>query len=398
MADDMILKNILGDDYQKSPKNNAVYLNGKLRYFNIDIDQPGKYFFDLSDAFNASVDEGNKVIPIRLNRGGDDINLNGYTVSADGQYPDHLTPFHVGSSIVTANPSYIRFNLPLGLFQAVGVYHFQFTFKNETTGEILKSPWQFFNVTQSATNMALDLSNGIEPFDSEYTAWKQKVEQQVSSLSSSVETFQSTVDTYTKTVNTAVDNAWNNKLNSENTWTAAQHFRGITADTVGANNLNGTNLNIDTSANLPTNTTVNADALKNVGNKLSRGLFVLEAEYNASTVSSENQNGASFLNGVTTGTASNHYMSFRVFRCEVSDGSTRTLMEIRSNCSFPSDINGKPVVQFPTDSTMWDGVDQTPFVLGKWIVMFEKSTHTLKVLSKVNASDNDQLCLDARMI
>ena len=401
---DMTLKNLLGDDYEKSPNNNAVYLNGKLRYFNIDVDQPGKYFFDLTDAFNASVDEGNKAIPIRLNRGGEDINLNGYTISADGTYPDKQTPFHVGSSIISASPSYVRFNLPLGLFQAVGVYHFQFTFKNTSTGEILKSPWQFFNVTQSATNMALDLGNGIEPFDSEYTEWKTKAENQIASLSSTVGTLQSTVDTYTKTVNTAVDNAWNKKLSQENTWTSKQHFNGgITADNADITNLTVEEwfdakkdltveqaLHVKGNADLPSNVTFANPILKYESNNLAAGLFPCEGYWFAHTDSSKDV-AAWFVNGVT-----GSYMSFRKFRYTARDGdSNSALMEIHSNCKIPSSAFGKPVVQFNNGGL--EGIDQTPFVFGNHQLQFDVANNVLKCIGYADGVTNDW-CIDARMI
>lgn len=403
MADNMMLKNVLGDDYQQIT-GNAKYTNGQLRYFNIDVDQAGKYFFDLTDAFNASVDEGNKIIPIRLNRGGEDINLNGYIISMDGLYPDGETPFSVTSSVVSASPSYIRFNLPLGLFQAVGVYTFQFTFKNATTGEVLKSHWQFFNVTQSATNMAIDLNNGIKPFDSEYMEWKEKVENQVSSLSTSVNTLQGLVDTYTKNVNTAVDNAWNKKLSQENTWTSKQHFNGgITADNADITNLTVDErfdakkdltveqaLHVKGSADLPSNVTFANPILQYENNNLAAGLFPCEGYWFAHTDSSKDV-AAWFVNGVT-----GSYMSFRKFRYTARDGdSNSALMEIHSNCKIPSSAFGKPVVQFNNGGL--EGIDQTPFVFGNHQFQFDVSNNALKCIGYADGVTNDW-CIDARMI
>ena len=404
---DMTLKNLLGDDYEKSPNNNAVYLNGKLRYFNIDVDQPGKYFFDLTDAFNASVDEGNKAIPIRLNRGGEDINLNGYTISADGTYPDKQTPFHVGSSIISASPSYVRFNLPLGLFQAVGVYHFQFTFKNTSTGEILKSPWQFFNVTQSATNMALDLGNGIEPFDSEYTEWKTKAENQIASLSSTVGTLQSTVDTYTKTVNTAVDNAWNKKLSQENTWTSKQHFNGgITADNADITNLTVEEwfdakkdltveqaLHVKGNADLPSNVTFANPILKYESNNLAAGLFPCEGYWYADIAGGGKNNVACWgVNGV-----SGKYFSFRKFRYTARDGDTNSaLMEIHADASIPTSAFGKPIIQF--NNANLEGVDGTHFMFGGHELSFKASENALYCWGYAPGNSSDNGCNDSTMI
>lgn len=405
MADNLMLKNILGDDYNQSPRTNAVYLNGKLRYFDIDIDQPGKYFFNLTDAFNASVDEGNKVIPIRLNRGGENINLNGWGISADGVYPDDTTPFSITSSIVSASPAYIRFNLPLGLFQAVGVYKFQFTFKNATTGEILKSPWQFFNVTQSATNMALDLNNGIEPYDSEYLKWKDKVEKQINALQDQLgninvaaSQMQDLINQYISQAEQYAESAWEKKLQQDNTWGGTQSFnkasiKDFSADNVNSNSFSGSNMTLDGLLTLST-----APALKYVGGNIARGLMTFEDEFFVATNPADNRGGANFVNGVEPGAGGQNYMNIRVFRIPDTNGETTHVMtNIHANCKIPDSAVGKAIIQFPSSTHMFEGIDQTPFFLGNWVLQFSGADKTLRVQGKIDSSGTNNL-QDSKMI
>lgn len=251
MANDL-LNNVLGDDYQSVnavQSGNAVYKNGKLQYFKIDVDQPGKYFFDLTDAFNASVDEANKTIPLQFVRGGGFLQLNGFTVSMDGLYPDKVNEFHITGTNNGSSPAFIEFNMPLGMFQAVGQYTFQFTITNNSTGEVLKSPFQFFDVTQTATNLAVDLNNGIEPYDSEYTAWKKKVETQINQLADELNNLDTAatqlkglMNQYIENAEGYVQSAFSKYLSGENTWTGRQHFDG--GLTFG-NNAQGDNLTVN---------------------------------------------------------------------------------------------------------------------------------------------------------
>lgn len=272
MADDL-LNNVLGADYQEVNavnSGNAVYKNNKLQYFKIDIDQPGKYFFDLTDAFNATVDESNKIIPLQFVRGGQPLQLNGFTISMDGKYPDMTTGFHVAGKLNTSSPAFVNFALPLGMFQAVGPYRFQFTITNSSTGETLKSPYQFFNVTESATNLAIDLNKGIEPYDSEYQTWKAKVENEINSelttlnnLSESADQLKALMNQYVADAEGYVESQFTKCLQKENTWTSKQHFNnGLTfsnnaqGDTLVANQVNTTGLTVTGNATLPVGTSV----------------------------------------------------------------------------------------------------------------------------------------------
>lgn len=404
MSDDL-LSNVLGDGYTQADSNNAVYRNGKLQYFNIDIDQPGKYFFDLTDAFNASVDEGNKTFPLRLNRGGEDINLNGYSVSLDGIYPDQTTPFHVTSSVVSASPAYVKFKLPLGLFQAVGIYRFQFTFTNSTSGEILKSQWQFFNVTQSATTMAVDLNNGIEPFDSDYIKWKAAVEKEIITLQdqllnikTAASQMQDLINQYVESVEQYADSAWQTKLNQDNTWGGTQHFNNVSivdfqSDLVTANKFAGSNMDLDGTLTLS-----KSPALKYVNGDVSRGLFAYEEYFYISTNPSDNSGGANFVNGIEPGAGGQHYVSLRTFRIGGLDGvGSNILVEFRANCKIPDSAVGKAIIQFPSNSHMFEGIDQTPFTLGNWVLQFSGADKTLRVNGKIDSDGTNNL-QDAKFI
>lgn len=275
MADDL-LNNVLGADYQEVnavQSGNAVYKNGKLQYFKIDIDQPGKYFFDLTDAFNATVDESNKIIPLQFVRGGQPLQLNGFTISMDGKYPDMTTGFSVTGKLNTSSPAFVNFALPLGMFQAVGPYRFQFTITNSSTGETLKSPYQFFNVTESATNLAIDLNKGIEPYDSEYQNWKAKVENEINSelktlnnLSESADQLKALMNQYVSDAEGYVASQFTKCLQQENTWTNKQHFNGgITfsgnaqGDTLIANTVDTGDLTATGNVKLPNTTLVNGE-------------------------------------------------------------------------------------------------------------------------------------------
>ena len=252
---------------------NAVYKNGKLQYFKIDIDQPGKYFFDLTDAFNATVDESNKIIPLQFVRGGQPLQLNGFTISMDGKYPDMTTGFSVTGKLNTSSPAFVNFALPLGMFQAVGPYRFQFTITNSSTGETLKSPYQFFNVTESATNLAIDLNKGIEPYDSEYQNWKAKVENEINSelktlnnLSESADQLKALMNQYVSDAEGYVASQFTKCLQQENTWTNKQHFNGgITfsgnaqGDTLIANTVDTGDLTATGNVKLPNTTLVNGE-------------------------------------------------------------------------------------------------------------------------------------------
>lgn len=386
MADDL-LNNVLGADYKQvnavqSESGNAVYKNGKLMYFKIDIDQPGKYFYDLTDAFNATVDESNKIIPLQFTRGGQPLQLNGYQISMDGKYPDMTTGFHVAGKLNTSSPAFVNFVLPLGMFQAVGPYRFQFTITNSNTGEVLKSPYQFFNVTESATNLAIDLNKGIEPFDSEYQNWKNKVEAEINqnlktlnNLSESADQLKALMNQYVSDAQGYVESQFTKCLQQENTWTAKQHFDGgLTADSAEISNdvsvsgsLSAHNISADGTVALPNDTTLDTNVLKYENGKLAQGLFPCEGYWFASSTSSCVS--STLVNGVTG------YIAVKKFRYTPRDGDVEnSLFEIHMNCNIPTSAHGKPVVQFAGD---FSGIDQTPFYMGGHIFQFDAASQTL---------------------
>lgn len=407
MADN-VLSNVLGEDYQEVNavnSGNAVYKNGKLQYFKIDVDQPGKYFYNLTDAFNASVDESNKIIPIQFVRGGGYLPLNGFNVSMDGTYPNGTTEFHVAGETQGANPAFINFNMPLGMFQAVGTYRFQFTITNTSTGEVLKSPFQFFDVSQTATNLAIDMSNGIEPYDSEYTNWKNKVEQEINTLMDTLNNIkvasnqmQDLMNQYMQNVEAYAQSAWQKMLQQDNTWGGTQSFdkasiKDFQADSVSANNFTGLNMNLSGNVSLS-----NAPALKYVDGNLFRGLFVFEDEFFVSTNPADNRGGANFINGVQPGAGGQNYMNFRTFRVTDTDGkNTHILIEIHANCNIPDSAVGQAIVQFPATTHMFEGIDQTPFFLGNWVLQFSGADRTLRVQGKIDSSGTNNL-QDSKML
>lgn len=404
MADDL-LNNVLGADYTEVnavQSGNAVYKNGKLQYFKIDIDQPGKYFFDLTDAFNATVDEANKIIPLQFVRGGQPLQLNGFQISMDGKYPDMTTGFSVTGKLNTSSPAYVNFALPLGMFQAVGPYRFQFTITNSNTGEVLKSPYQFFNVTESATNLAIDLNKGIEPYDSEYKTWKTKVEAEINqdlktlnNLSDSADQLKALMNQYVADAQGYVASQFTKCLQQENTWTSKQHFNGgITADSAEIANgvsVGGSLSAHDITANgtvaLPSNTTINTDVLKYENGNLAQGLFPCEGYWFASSTSSCVS--STLVNGVTG------YIAVKKFRYTPRDGDIEnSLFEIHMNCTIPTSAHGKPVVQFTGD---FSGIDQTPFAMAGHIFQFDAASQTL-VCNGYAPGASSTTAMDAGMI
>lgn len=227
---------------------NAVFKNGRLVYIILDVDKPGKFFFDLRTVFNASTGEGGKDLKIMFMNNAVPWQLNGKTISIDGAYPSGER-FHVTGSENQANSSLIDFTFPLGLFQEAGIYKFQFEISDES-GNLATSHYCFFQVTQNATLLAADFKNGVNPFDSDYTEWKNQVEQEINvltdklnNLNTSADQLEQLMNNYIAKAQQYVDAAWQKKLDGENTWTGRQHFNG--GITFG-NNAQGDNLVVNT--------------------------------------------------------------------------------------------------------------------------------------------------------
>lgn len=241
------------DDYTGVVPSTSV-VNGILRYIIIDVDKPGKVFYDLRDIFNATAGEKNKILPLLIRRGGENLDLNNTVVEMDGTYPSGLS-FHVTGSELDANSSIIQFVMLDGMFQEVGDYVFQFTIRNTATNSKETSHPCFFSVGQNINSLAVDWNNGVKPYVSEFDKWKNEASNDVNNLrtdinnlSSSVATFDSTTKAYQETVNTSVEDTWNKKLTTANTWTGQNSFNGglssnaITADSVQGTNINGSNI------------------------------------------------------------------------------------------------------------------------------------------------------------
>ena len=227
---------------------NAVFKNGRLVYIILDVDKPGKFFFDLRTVFNASTGEGGKDLKIMFMNNAVPWQLNGKTISIDGAYPSGER-FHVTGSENQANSSLIDFTFPLGLFQEAGIYKFQFEITDES-GNLATSHYCFFQVTQNATLLAADFKNGVNPFDSDYTEWKNKVEQEINALTDKLNNLNTSADQLEQLMNNYiakaqqyVDAAWQKKFDGENTLTGRKHFNG--GITFG-NNAQGDNLVVNT--------------------------------------------------------------------------------------------------------------------------------------------------------
>lgn len=382
---------------------NAVFKNGRLVYIILDIDKPGKYFFDLRSVFNASTGEGGKDLKIMFMNNVVPYQLNGKTISIDGAYPSGER-FHVTGSECQANSSLIDFTFPLGLFQEAGIYKFQFEISDES-GNLATSHYCFFQVTQNATLLAADFKNGVNPFDSDYTEWKSEINKQMKALQDQLQTINNAADADQALLNSyinkaqsyveqATQDAVNKLLTTDNTWAGKQTFQGdVVANSVGANNVDAENMTIDQSltvkggASLPASTTLNSDALKYENGNLAQGLFPCEGYWYAS--SSSSCVSSSLLNG-TTG-----YIAVKKFHYTPRDrDAENSLFEIHMNCNIPTSAHGKPVVQFAGDFT---GIDQTPFAMGGHIFQFDGASKTL-ICNGFTQGDSSTVAMDAGMI
>lgn len=254
---------------------NAVFKNGRLVYIILDVDKPGKFFFDLRTVFNASTGEGGKDLKIMFMNNAVPWQLNGKTISIDGAYPSGER-FHVTGSENQANSSLVDFTFPLGLFQEAGIYQFQFEITDES-GNRATSHYCFFQVTQNATLLAADFKNGVNPFDSDYTKWKNQVEQEINALTDKLNNLNKSADQLEELMNNyiskaqqyvedATQKAVNKLLSGENTWTGRQHFNGgITfgnnaqGDNLVANEIDTENLTANGNVKLPNTTLVNGE-------------------------------------------------------------------------------------------------------------------------------------------
>lgn len=382
---------------------NAVFKNGRLVYIILDVDKPGKFFFDLRTVFNASTGEGGKDLKIMFMNNAVPWQLNGKTVSIDGAYPSGER-FHVTGSENQANSSLVDFTFPLGLFQEAGVYQFQFEITDES-GNRATSHYCFFQVTQNATLLAADWKNGVSPFDSDYTEWKNKVEQEINTLMNTLnnikvasDQMQSLLNQYVQKVEAYAQSAWEKMLQQDNTWGGTQQFdkaqiKDFQADTVSANNFSGLNMDLTGAVTLE-----NTPALKYVGNDLKRGLFAYEEYFNISVNPANNNGGAVFVNGVQAGAGGMDYMTIRTFRITNADDKTsNVIVEMRANCNIPDSAIGKAIVQFPTSCHMFEGIDQTPFFLGNWVLQFSAADKSLRCQGKINSSGTNNL-QDSKML
>ena len=227
------IQDILGDDYKPIKGSEiATVKNGRVAYIDLDINKPGKFFYDLTDVFNATTGEAEKELSLRILRSGQPVPLNNYKVQVDGQYPSG-EDFHVTGANLQSNSPVTTFIFPLGLFQEVGEYPFQFTVTNTSAGDKETSHWCLFNVTQSATTLGIDWANGVNPYDSDYAKWKQEVIQYhqqeidyLTGLNESASKIQKQLDSVDSNINNTIDTGWQDKLNGDNTWTGKQTFNG----------------------------------------------------------------------------------------------------------------------------------------------------------------------------
>lgn len=289
MANDVEIVPLLDTGYavqQIQEGKNAVFKDGRLVYIILDVDKPGKYFFDLRTVFNATTGEGGKDLKIMFMNNVTPWQLNGKTIGIHGWYPSGVD-YHVTGSPCQANSSLYDFVFPLGMFQEAGIYKFQFEITDES-GNLATSHYCFFQVTQNATTMAFNWNNGVNPFDSDYAKWKNDVNTKYNDFLDKINTLNDTSDRIEKLMqdtlektNQYVEQAWDNKLSGDNTWSGSNTFSGNAT-------FNGS-LNASGAVGLPNKTKIN--------NEFSLGnVFRLDKSVDGSQ--------ATYLNGTKTANSS----------------------------------------------------------------------------------------------
>ena len=402
--------------YKVAYPSTVKIVNGQLVYIMLDISKPVNTFLDLRQYFNGGQGDHGNVLPLMFAQNGRPLNTAGYTVKMRGKYPDG-TAFELTADQSGSGNAIFNFNFLPGFFQTVGRYTFQIELDNGTNK--LSSKVCFFDVEPNLLSVAMDFVDGVSPFDNEYEEWKAKVEREINQLEEEIATLMATasdckalLNQYLKQAQEFVDAAVAKalqdvpKLDGDNTFTGTNTFNGnvrgknITADNFNGNfngNLNAQNVDIIGGFKFE-------DAmLKDVGFDMRHALF--SCQYEAMVTPKGCTNGVTILNnGIQKSQDSdNDYMHFLGFRFYNPDASEAVCMiEVHANCSLNPDAIGKPIIQFPANFHMLEGIDQTPFMLDGHELGIDAVNKTLLYLGKNerynpgNANPNN--CHDAKMI
>lgn len=400
MADNQIMNRIAPgyDELNITQTGSYIANNGVLSYLSLDIDKPGKYWFNLNDVFNGTVGEAGKTLPIMFTRGGQPIPLNGYTVSINGLYPDGETEFHITGALLQSSDAIVNFNFPVGVFDSVGSYQFQFVI-DDGNGHKETSHWCVFDVNTNANTLGYSWAQGVNPYDSDYNEWKTKINAQMESLNTTLNGINTTANTikgsiqnYQDNVNSIVNNALGNvpKLNGNNTYSGANTFGTLSASQVSADNGNFQQLTANNGASFPSGTKLNAPILENNNYDLANGMFPNDG-YFLVNLKDQSQN----VGGVHAFHITGNYISFKKFRYTPRSGDSETaIMEIHLDCTIPAEANGQIIVTF--QPFQLNGVDGTPFVCDGKILQFDSSNNGLRCIGAANTTDD--IVNDATMI
>lgn len=374
--------------------------NGVLSYLSLDIDQPGKYWFNLSNVFNGTVGEMNKTLPVMFTRGGQPIPLNSYTVKINGLFPDGETEFHVTGAQLQSSDAIVNFNFPIGLFSNTGSYQFQFEI-DDNNGSVMTSHWCVIQVTQNANVLGYSWTQGVNPYDSDYQAWKTKLDNQMKSAENNISTLETTADViknsvqaYSDNVNNIVDQALSNvpKLNADNNYSGSNTFGQVKSGSLNSDNVTAGQLTANNGASLPASTKLNASIIANNNYDLEQGLFP-NTGYFVVNMDDQSQN----IGGVHGFNLGNHgYISIKKFLYTPRSGDVENaIIEIHANTTITDGAVGQIIMTFQPHQL--DGVDQTPFYFGGCVVQFDSSANGLRVVSKQN-SKTDNSFMDAAFI
>ncbi|WP_290033730.1 hypothetical protein [Ligilactobacillus cholophilus] len=243
--DPPLYKSINGDGI--TDRNSA----GEIQAIKLDMTKAGNTFIDLRPIFNANQSDGNIEMPIMPLMYGRQAPLDGFRGEIHGIYPDKIHTFDVDTALGNTGNIY-RFLWPTGVFQTTGKYIFTITFINDNTGEKITSKECFFEVEPNLLTMAVNFSEGVNPFDSEYERWKNDVKIQYNDFLDKINTLNDTSDRIEKLMqntlnktNQYVEQAWDSKLSGNNTWTGTNTFDGgLTASSINSSgDIQGTTIN-----------------------------------------------------------------------------------------------------------------------------------------------------------
>lgn len=369
------LKNAMpNDEYEVQDAPTILNKKGDFVAFKLDLDKPGRIFFDLSKAFNAMQGENGNVLPIEFFQNGQPKNLNGYTISIIGTYPDGKnTPFKVVANNATSGNYMCNFTFPFGFFKIQGQYAFYFELDNGSSS--LKSAVCLIDVQTNITTMTVDFKEDVTTYDNEFDQWRNQMKQNMTDLQTQADTNKTLQTLISQTTKALDDNATGvitqalkdvPKLDQNNTFSGINSFnnnnvQSLTAQTATVNG----NLSADSfSAN-----TVTLKKLLLNGQDITEGLIK----------STESIHGTP-TNGIT-------WFFADVFKLTFSSGVLAILdleFNVPNNSTFQNASESSPVAAFQFPKGSLSGLGGTPFAVSGALLKLDTNNDTLDFCGTTN--------------